>query len=162
MLGVLHHDRVEANVIINEYELVFIIRPDIDEAKMMATIEKIEGLITDAQGTLLVRDDWGVRKLAYAIDNHLKGRYVLLKFVTTPDAIIELERRIRISDEIIRFLTVRKPGSVDLERRLAEAEEERRKLAEEAARRAADEAAADEMDYDDDEDDDADGSSASL
>ncbi len=128
-------------MIVNEYELVLILRPDIDEATGEAALEKIESVIAENGGTLLVRDDWGQRRLAYLINGHQKGRYVLEKFIADPSIISEVERRLRITDSVIRFMTVRKPGSVDVEARLAEAEEERRKLAEDAARRAAEAAA---------------------
>lgn len=122
---------------INEYELTLIIRPDIDEAATIGILEKIETIITDSEGTLLVRDDQGQRKLAYEIQNHQKGRYILEKFLAEPSLILEIERRIRLEERIVRFLTVRLPGAVDVETRLAEAGEERARLAEEAAKRAA-------------------------
>ncbi len=126
---------------INEYELVLILRPDLDEAATTEILEKIESTITDNEGTLLVRDDWGQRKMAYEIQNHQKGRYVLEKFLSSPEFIVELERRLRIEERVIRFLTVRKPGAVDVETRLAEATEERTRLAEESAKREAEAAA---------------------
>ena len=126
---------------INEYELTLILRPDLDEATTTGILDKFESLITDSEGTLLVRDDWGQRKMAYEIQDHQKGRYVLEKFLASPTLISELERRIRLEERIIRFLTVRKPGSVDVDARLTEAAEERAKLAEEAAKRAAEAAA---------------------
>jgi small subunit ribosomal protein S6 len=132
---------VEGLLTINEYELVLILRPDLDEAATTEILEKIETNITDHEGTLLVRDDWGQRKMAYEIQNHQKGRYVLEKFLSSPDLIVEIERRLRIEERVIRFLTVRKPGAVDVETRLAEATEERTKLAEEAAKREAEAAA---------------------
>ena len=91
----------------NEYELTVIIRPDLDDPATYGLIEKLEGVIQDGEGTLLDRDDWGKRKLAYAIDRHLKGHYVLLDFASGPGLVYELERRMRNEDAILRFLTVR-------------------------------------------------------
>lgn len=149
---------------INEYELVLILRPDLDEGTANEILGKIEGTISDSEGgSMLVRDDWGVRKLAYSINDLPKGRYILEKFLADPNLIIELERRIRLEERIMRFLTVRKPGAVDIETRLAEATEERARLAEEAARRAAEaeaeaqyerDAKSNSNDDDDDSDDD--------
>ena len=126
----------------NEYELTVIIRPDLDDAATAETIDNVEAVIQAGGGKLLDRDDWGKRKLAYAIDRHLKGHYVLIDFASGPELVAELERRMRNSDAIIRFLTVRIGEQIDLEARQQEAAERQKKRAEEAAQRAAERAAA--------------------
>ena len=122
----------------NEYELVIIIRPDLDDAPTNEATEKIEAIVSEGGGHLLVRDDWGKRKLAYPIGKHLKGHYVLLGFLAPAELIAEIERRIRITDAIIRFLTVKKFDAVDVEPRLLQAAEQRRLREEEAARHSSD------------------------
>jgi small subunit ribosomal protein S6 len=126
----------------NEYEIVFIIRPDADDAATLEVIEKVEAIITENGGHPLTRDDWGKRKLAYPIKKHLKGHYVLVNFLAPAELIIELERRIRITDAIVRFLTVKRFDLVEIEPRLEQAAEQRRLREEEARARAAAEEAA--------------------
>ena len=143
----------------NEYELVVILRPDIDDAETNSLIERIESIIAENGGQLLDRDDWGKRKLAYPISKHLKGHYVLFTFVAPPDLIVELERRIRIMDAVIRFLTVKQLDAVDIAVRQQQAAEIRRRREEARAARAAEEDDDDDRD-DRDEDEDEDGDAA--
>ena len=75
----------------HEYELTVIIRPDLDDSDAVALVSKIEGMIGDNGGTLLLSDDWGPRKLAYAIKKHLKGRYVLFTYAAPAELNRELE-----------------------------------------------------------------------
>jgi len=140
----------------NEYEIVFIIRPDLDDATTLEVIEKVESVITENGGHALTRDDWGKRKLAYPIKKHLKGHYVLVNFLAPAELIDELERRIRITDAIIRFLTVKRFDLVEVAPRLEQAAEQRRLREEEARARAAARALAEDEDEDEDEDDDDD------
>lgn len=107
----------------HEYEIVFIIRPDIDDAATKEAIERAEATITDAGGQLLERDDWGKRKLAYPINKHTKGHYVLLNIVAPPTLILELERKFRIDDRVIRFLSVKLDDNVDVQAQLDKAAE---------------------------------------
>ncbi len=140
----------------NEYETVIIIRPDLDDADTYAIVNKLEGVITGSGGHLLLRDDWGKKRLAYNINKHQKGHYVLLNFLSSPTLITELERNIRIEDSLIRFLTVQRGACADVELRMSQAADQRR-LREEAERARA-EAAANgeeyEEDFGDDDDDD--------
>ena len=124
-------------MLLHEYETTIIIRPDVDESDVKDIVERFEERLGEAKATLLLRDDWGSRKMAYSIGNHGKGRYVLFNFLSDADAITELERRIRIEDRILRFLTIRVADSPDVPTRIAEAAELRVRKAEEAARRAA-------------------------
>lgn len=140
-----------ANAVINEYEIVIIIRPDLDEAAIQEVANKIESVITDNQGQILVKDDWGQRKLAYPIKKHLKGHYFVISFIAPPELITELERRVRITDDIIRFLTVNRADAVDVPTRLRQAAEQRRLREEEAKARAEAEARGGGRDEDDEE-----------
>ena len=126
----------------HEYEIVFILRPDLDEATVVACIEDYEALINDNDGSVLLRDDWGQRKLAYPIKRHLKGHYVLVTFLAPATLVAELERRIRINDKVLRFLTVKVADQVDVAARERQAAEERRVRADEAKARAEAEARA--------------------
>ena len=121
---------------LHEYELTLIVRADLDDATIEALVEKTEAVITETGGHILLRDDWGKRKLAYPIQKQLKGHYYLVSFLSEAAQIDELERKIRIEDKIVRFLTVRIADAVDVEMRLEEAEIARKQLAEQARVRA--------------------------
>lgn len=125
----------------HEYETVVIFRPDLDDAVTKEHTEKLEAVIAENKGTMLLTDDWGKRKLAYEIENHQKGHYVLYNFLGNPTAIDEIERRIRINDSIIRFMTVKLEDNVDIPTRVASAAEERARREEEARVRAEEAAA---------------------
>lgn len=145
----------------HEYELTLIIRPDLDDATTVGLVDKAVGFIQDNSGTLLLRDDWGKRKLAYAIRNHLRGHYVLLQFASPAQAIGEVERRLRNEEPLIRFLTVQVGQDVDVAERIEAAKIIQKQRDEEARLRAAAEAEAEAlaaasgryMDDDDDDDD---------
>lgn len=138
---------------LHEYETMVVIRPDIDDALTTGIVEKLEGIITGAEGTILIRDDWGKRKLTYPVAKQQKGHYVLLNYLVQPGLILELERRIRIEDNIVRFLTVKIADSVDVPTRIEQAAEQRRVREVEAKARAEQEAReAEHHDRDEDED----------
>jgi small subunit ribosomal protein S6 len=134
---------------------MIVIRPDLDDAITTGIVEKLEGVVTDKHGTILLRDDWGKRKLNYPIAKQQKGHYVMINYLVGPDVILELERRIRIDDNILRVLTVKIAEAVDVPTRLEQAAEQRRVREVEAKARAEAEAREAEHhhhDRDDDED----------
>lgn len=126
----------------HEYETVVIIRPDLDDADTVAIMEKLEAVITERDGHMLLRDDWGKRKLAFTIQNHQKGHYVLLNHLSPASLVAELERNIRNEDRVVRFLSVLMDRDVDVPDRLEKAAETRAQRAAEAAARAEAEAKA--------------------
>ncbi len=105
-----------------EYELVYIVRPDVEEDAVAAVQERSTKVISDQGGSILGVDDWGIRKLAYDIAKYSKGHYVLIRFLSDASAIAELERNLRIDDRVVRFLTVKVEDRVHVETRIAEAE----------------------------------------
>ena len=90
----------------NKYESVIIINPEVDEAGLKALEEKFTGLINE-NGKVENVVDMGKRKLAYEVKKNKEGTYVLFNFEANPDSIVELERNYRITDEVIKFITVR-------------------------------------------------------
>ena len=102
--------------------------------KIQEILEKLESIIDKSGGILVKKDDWGLRKLAYEIKRSTKGRYFLLDFAGPADLIVELERRIKIMESILRFLTIKKEDVVDMELIKKEQEEEKER---EAAKKAA-------------------------
>jgi small subunit ribosomal protein S6 len=147
---------LDSAMLTHEYETVVIFRPDLDDAVTKDHVEKLESVIAENSGTLLLKDEWGKRKLAYPIANHLKGHYVLYNFLGPASSVAEIERRIRINDNIIRFMTVKLDENVDIPARVATAAEERARREEEAAARAAAEAEAEAAASSDDDDDNGD------
>ena len=89
------------------YEELFIIRPDAPEEEIDAYVEQIKQVITSSQGTVDKVDKWGVRKLAYRVGRRNEGYYVLIQFKGDPDAVKEIERRMRVTDLVLKWLTVR-------------------------------------------------------
>ena len=89
------------------YEELFILKPDTVEEEVDGFVEQIQHVITDGKGTIDKTDKWGVRKLAYRVQKYNEGLYVLIQFSSTPDLVKEVERRLRVADSVIKFITVR-------------------------------------------------------
>jgi small subunit ribosomal protein S6 len=89
------------------YESVFIARQDISSAQVEGLTETFEKVITDAGGTIAKRESWGLRTMAYKIKKNRKGHYVLLNIDGPAPAIHEMERQMRINEDILRYLTLR-------------------------------------------------------
>lgn len=90
------------------YELLYFVAPTLDEEARAAVEKRIEGVITEAQGSIDNVDDWGKRKLAYEIKNLTEGDYILVDFHADPTQIAELDRILRISDAVVRHMIVRR------------------------------------------------------
>ena len=91
----------------NKYELMFIIDPVLDDEKKDAVVETVKGIIA-ASGEVAETDIWGLKKLAYPIQKKTEGYYVVMQFAATPDLPKELDRRLRISDNVMRHIIVSK------------------------------------------------------
>lgn len=89
------------------YEELFILRPDASEEEIDPFVEQLKQVITSGGGTVDKVDKWGIRKLAYHVARRDEGYYILLQFTSAPDAVKEVERRLRVSDLVLKFLTVR-------------------------------------------------------
>ena len=103
------------------YEELFIIKPDATEEEIDQIIEQMKGVITTAGGTIDKVDKWGKRRLAYRVDKHREGSYVLIQFTSPPETVKELERRLRVTDAVIKFLTVRIDETLEASREAQEA-----------------------------------------
>lgn len=89
------------------YEELFIIKPDTPEEEVDGIVTQIQGVITNGKGTVDKTDKWGTRKLAYRVQKYAEGIYVLIQFSSSPDLVHEVERRLRVNDQVIKFITVR-------------------------------------------------------
>lgn len=89
------------------YELMYILDPSLDEDSSKALVGKVEDLMTKQGVAIDSTEAWGKRRLAYRIKGHWEGNYVLSHLKAVPQAISEMERRLRVTDGVLRFLTVR-------------------------------------------------------
>ena len=89
------------------YESVFIARQDISTAQVDGLTETFENIITDLGGSVPKKEQWGLRTLAYRIKKKRKGYYVLMNIDAPAGAIHEMERQMRLHEDVIRFLTTR-------------------------------------------------------
>lgn len=117
----------------HEYETIYIARPDMDDAEVKRFSEKFERIIAEYKGTMLVNEEWGRRKMAYPIKKHQMGHYTYLNYVGPSDLPAELERNLRIEDNLLRFLTILLAEDVEVEERRTLALDRQRKRAEKLA-----------------------------
>ncbi|QQK78094.1 30S ribosomal protein S6 [Salicibibacter cibarius] len=89
------------------YEILYILRPTLEEDAVKSTIERFNQILSDNGAEVTEVDEKGRRRLAYEIQDFREGYYVILKVQATPDAINEFDRRIKLTDEVIRTLVVR-------------------------------------------------------
>lgn len=92
----------------NKYEVLYILDSKVDGAQKDALVEKYSALVKDNGGEVESVDKWGDRKLAYPIDYKNEGYYVLMTFSAKPEFPQELERQMRIADEVIRYMVIKK------------------------------------------------------
>ena len=104
------------------YEVVFIINPDADDNEVMRLSEAMQKIVTGQGGSITKNEVMGRRQLAYEINQKREGTYVLLEVEGSGAEIAELERRMRVNDRILRYMTIR----VDEDRRRADKLKNRR------------------------------------
>lgn len=90
------------------YELLFFVAPSIDEETRLAVMKRIDTAITVDNGTVDNVDNWGKRKLAYEVNGLTDGDYTLIDFHANPESIAELDRVLRITDAVERFMIVKR------------------------------------------------------
>lgn len=120
------------------YETVFIIRPSQSEDEINTIIENTKKIILDEKGSIISLSRWGLKKLAYTIKKESQGHYVYCDFAGTPAAVSEIERKFRIDDAVLKYLTIKTVDSItdeQIDKAIAEAATQ---LAE-AARESSDE-----------------------
>src|SRR5579872_2299252 len=114
------------------YEELFIVRPDATDEEIDPLIEQLSGVITSKGGQVDKTDKWGIRKLAYRVDKRNEGYYILMQFSSAaPDSVKELERRLRVNDMVMKFITVR------IDEKLKKIEKRKKAREKRAARRPA-------------------------
>ena len=98
------------------YETVFILRPDLGEAQIKESTNRFGQIVGSGGGELVETDEWGVRELAYNIKRERRGYYVRFDYVASAAVVNELERNLRLADNVLRYLSV----LVDIEANPAE------------------------------------------
>lgn len=89
------------------YEAMVVLRPNLEQDALEAVLTRLTDVVTDQGGQITHVDQWGKRRLAYEIDGLIEGYYVVIKFQGDPGITTELERIMRITDSVMRFLVVR-------------------------------------------------------
>ncbi len=107
------------------YEELFIVRPDATDEEVDPVVEQLKSVITQSGGTVDKTEKWGVRKLAYRVLKHKEGQYILLQFTAKPETVKEIERRLRVADLVLKFLTVRIDEKLKLFEKRRKAREKR-------------------------------------
>lgn len=90
------------------YELMFVINPGVEESGVEELAGRVSKYVTDHGGEVMVQDFLGKRRLAYPIGNRMEGTYVLTQFQIEPPETAELETQLRLNEQVLRFLLVRR------------------------------------------------------
>lgn len=115
------------------YETVYILRPSVAEANAGALGAKVDSVIEKFDGAVKSKDDWGMRELAYPIDNEGMGKYNVIVYTGKSGVVDEIERHFRISNDVLRFMTVNVESDYDYgnaKKSIAAAEEEMKRIRE--------------------------------
>lgn len=91
----------------NKYELVLVVNAKIEDEARVATVEKAKEYVTRFGGTITNVDDWGKKRLAYEIQKMREGYYYFIQFESDSETPAELEQRVRIMENVIRYLCIR-------------------------------------------------------
>ena len=86
-----------------KYDVIYILDPGANADEMTAVATKIEQIVADAKGSILKKDDWGKRRLAYAVKKHREGHYVFFHVSVSPDTVAEITRNLRLMEKVIKF-----------------------------------------------------------
>lgn len=89
------------------YEIMFIAHPDLDDASLTTLLEKAKGWVTSTGGQVTQVDLWGRRRLAYPIRKQSEGQYILMQTQMPPAGTSEVERNMRLTEQVMRFQVVR-------------------------------------------------------
>jgi small subunit ribosomal protein S6 len=115
---------------VRRYETIFILRSDLGETQVKDSIRRFEGLIAAGGGEMLETDEWGFRELAYRIHNEHRGYYIRLDYAASGPVMNEVERNLKLSDSVLRYLSVLLDAEVDTAKVRAEIEARLRHAAE--------------------------------
>ena len=107
-----------------DYELAFILNPEVNEEQTQTILGRVDQVVATYGGRIVKVNQWGRRRLAYPIEHHRDGFYVFIDMILTPESVIELERTLKVSEEVLRHMVKRRdPKIVQKEREAREARE---------------------------------------
>jgi small subunit ribosomal protein S6 len=90
-----------------KYDVIYILDPNATTEEMTAVSTKVEQIVSDSKGTVLKKDDWGKRRLAYMVKKHREGHYVFFHLSISTEAIAEVTRNLRLLEKVIKFQVVK-------------------------------------------------------
>ncbi len=100
-----------------DYELGFILNPEVSEEQTRTILNRVEHVVANYNGQVVRVNQWGRRRLGYPIQRHRDGFYVFIDMILTPETVIELDRTLKVSEEVLRHLIKRRdPKTVQKER----------------------------------------------
>ena len=100
-----------------DYEIGFILNPEVSEEQTRTILERIDQIVARYDGQVIKVNQWGRRRLAYPIEHHRDGFYVFIDTILTPETVSELDRTLKVSEEVLRHLIKKRdPKTVQKER----------------------------------------------
>ncbi len=97
------------------YETIYILRPTLGEEEVNELVEKTNTILTSGDGEIIALDKWGLRKLAYLIKKESNGYYVFCDYGTELENVTEMERKFRIDDAVLKYMTLKVADTIDAE-----------------------------------------------
>jgi len=91
----------------NKYETMLMLDPGVEEERQAEILERLRATVDKGKGKVAGVDDWGKKKLAYEVKGQTEGLYSVVTFTATPETLTEIERVLGITDDVMRFQTVR-------------------------------------------------------
>lgn len=104
-----------------DYELAFILNPEVSEEETRAILERIEQIVATHGGQIVRVNQWGRRRLAYPIERHRDGFYIFIDMILTPETVDELSRTLRVTESVLRYMTKKRDPKVAQKERDARA-----------------------------------------
>jgi small subunit ribosomal protein S6 len=125
-----------------DYELGFIISPEVSEEETRSILDRLGQIVAQHDGQVVKVNQWGRRRLAYPIERHRDGYYVFIDMILTPETVIELERTLKVSEIVLRYMLTKRDAKAVQKEREEREEREARAAAAAAAKAEAESAAA--------------------
>ncbi len=95
-----------------DYELGFILNPEVNEEQTRAILDRVQQVVDNRGGQVMRVNQWGRRRLAYPIERHRDGIYIFVDMVLTPESVIDLDRMLKVSEEVLRHLIWRRDAKI--------------------------------------------------
>ena len=95
-------------MVTRDYELGFILNPEVSEEQTRAILNRVEQIVATHGGQVVRVNQWGRRRLSYPIEHHRDGNYIFVDMILTPETVAELDRTLRVSEEVLRHLMKRR------------------------------------------------------